>query len=32
MRQAAKNPGYERTTEMCDQLKKMHESVLISPL
>ncbi len=32
MLQAAKNLVFERSTELRDQLKKLRESVLISPL
>lgn len=32
MLQAAKNLEYERAAELCDQLKKLRESVFISPL
>ena len=32
MLQAAKNLEFEKATELRDQLKKLRESVLISPL
>jgi excinuclease ABC subunit B len=32
MLKAARNLEFERAAELCDQLKKLRESVLISPL
>jgi excinuclease UvrABC helicase subunit UvrB len=32
MLKAAKNLGFERATELRDQLRKLRDSVLISPL